>query len=52
MRAAVAVDLQASKARSIALLRSLGADVVEAGPQELGPACVRSYLRLKQRARL
>jgi uncharacterized protein (DUF58 family) len=52
MRAAVAVDLEAGKARSIALLRSLGADVVEATPQSLGPACVRSYLRLKQRARL
>jgi uncharacterized protein (DUF58 family) len=52
MRAAVAVDIQASKARSIALLRSLGADVVEAPPESLGPACVRSYLRLKQRARL
>jgi uncharacterized protein (DUF58 family) len=52
MRAVVAVDLQASKARSIALLRSLGADVVEGTPETLGPACVRAYLRLKQRARL
>ena len=52
MRAAVAVDLLTSKARSIAFLRSLGADVVEAPPESLGPACVRSYLRLKQRARL
>jgi len=52
MRAAVAVDIQASKARSMALLRSLGADVVEAPPESLGPACVRAYLRLKQRARL
>jgi len=52
MRAAVAVDLLASKARSVALLKSLGADLVEALPQSLGPACVRSYLRLKQRARL
>ena len=52
MRAVVAVDLQASKARSIALLKSLGADVVEGTPETLGPTCVRSYLRLKQRARL
>ncbi|HXY45912.1 MAG TPA: DUF58 domain-containing protein [Acidimicrobiales bacterium] len=52
MRIAVATDLLASRARSIALLRSLGADVVEAAPQSLGPACVQAYLRLKQRARL
>jgi uncharacterized protein (DUF58 family) len=52
MRAAVAVDLLASKARSMALLRSIGADVVEALPESLGPACVSAYLRLKQRARL
>jgi uncharacterized protein (DUF58 family) len=52
MRIAVAADLLASRARSIAMMRSLGADVVEAAPESLGPACVRAYLRLKQRARL
>jgi uncharacterized protein (DUF58 family) len=52
MRMAVATDLLASRARSVALLRLLGADVVEAAPKSLGPACVRAYIRLKQRARL
>jgi uncharacterized protein (DUF58 family) len=52
MRAAVALDVLASKARSVTLLTKLGADVVEAHPRSLGPACVRSYLRMKQRARL
>jgi uncharacterized protein (DUF58 family) len=52
MRIAVAADMLASRARSVAMLRSLGADVVEAPPESLGPACVRAYLRLKQRARL
>lgn len=52
MRISVAAELLASRARSVAVLRSIGADVVEAAPQSLGPACVRAYLRLKQRARL
>jgi uncharacterized protein (DUF58 family) len=52
MRISVAAELLASRARSVDLLRSLGADVVEAAPQSLGPACVGAYLRLKQRARL
>ena len=52
MRAAVAVDLLASRQRVVQLLRALGAVVVEAPPQALGPACVGAYLRLKQRARL
>ncbi len=52
MRVAVAADVLASHARSVAVLRRLGADVVEASPLSLGPACVRAYLRLKERARL
>ena len=52
MRIAVAADVLASRARSVGMLRSLGADVVEATPESLGPACVRAYLRLKQRARI
>jgi uncharacterized protein (DUF58 family) len=52
MRISVAAELLASRSRSVALLRSLGADVVEAAPRSLGPACVGAYLRLKQRARL
>ncbi|HLN04772.1 MAG TPA: DUF58 domain-containing protein [Acidimicrobiales bacterium] len=52
MRASVAVDLLASRQRAINLLEALGAVVVEAPPQALGPACVEAYLRLKQRARL
>jgi len=52
MRAAVAVDLLASRRRSIQLLERLGATVVEAPAQSLGPASVSAYLRLKQRARV
>lgn len=52
MRIAVAAEVLASRARSVGMLRSLGADVVEATPESLGPACVRAYLRLKQRARI
>lgn len=52
MRVAVAADVLAGRARSVAVLRGLGADVVEASPSTLGPACVRAYLRLKERARL
>jgi uncharacterized protein (DUF58 family) len=52
MRAAVALDVLASRGRAVALLRSLGASIVEATPDKLGPACVRAYLRLKQHARL
>ncbi len=52
MRASVALELLGSRQRAIALLEGLGAVVVEAPPERLGPACVRAYLRLKQRARL
>ncbi len=51
-RAAVAVDLLASRDRATAMLRSMGATVVEASPEKLGAACVHAYLVLKQRARL
>ncbi|HVL81918.1 MAG TPA: DUF58 domain-containing protein [Actinomycetota bacterium] len=50
--AAVAVDVLAARARAAALLRRVGADVVEARPEALGAACVRAYLRAKARARL
>ena len=52
MRAAVAVDLLAARRRVVTLLEGLGAVVVEAPPDSLGPACVNVYLRLKQRARI
>jgi uncharacterized protein (DUF58 family) len=49
---AVALDMLTARARVGARLHHLGADVVEAKPATLGEACVRSYLRLKARARL
>jgi len=52
MRAAVALELLASRRRAVSLLRGLGAVVVEAAPESLGPACVGAYLNLKQQARL
>ena len=52
MRASVAAELLASRRRVVSLLQALGAVVVEAPPEALGPACVGAYLRLKQRARL
>jgi uncharacterized protein (DUF58 family) len=52
MRAAVAVELLTSRRRVVNLLQSLGAVVVEAPPETLGPACVGAYLKLKQHARL
>ncbi len=52
MRAAVAVDLLASRRRSVGLLERMGATVIEAPAESLGPACVGAYLRLKSRARL
>jgi uncharacterized protein (DUF58 family) len=48
----VAHDVLDARRRVVARLRHLGADVVEAPPAMLGEACVRSYLRLKSRARL
>jgi uncharacterized protein (DUF58 family) len=52
LRQAAAVDLLNSTARSVELLRRMGAVVVESTPDSLGAACVDGYLRLKRRARL
>jgi uncharacterized protein (DUF58 family) len=52
IRASVAVELLASRRRVVNLLQALGAVVVEASPEALGPACVGAYLKLKQHARL
>jgi len=52
MRASVAVELLGSRRRVVNLLQALGAVVVEASPEALGPACVGAYLKLKQHARL
>lgn len=52
LRASVAVDVLAGRARAVRLLRRLGAVVVEADPGRLGPACVDAYVRLKRQARL
>ena len=51
LRQAAAIDLLNSTARSVELMRRMGAVVVES-PPELGAACVDGYLRLKRRARL
>jgi uncharacterized protein (DUF58 family) len=52
LRAAVSLDMLEERARTTSLLRAMGATVVEAPPDKLGPACVQAYLRLKQRARV
>ena len=52
LRQAAAVDLLNNTARSVELIRRMGAVVVEAPPETLGSACVDGYLRLKRRARL
>jgi uncharacterized protein (DUF58 family) len=49
-RAAVALDVAAARARVATRLRRAGVDVIEAPPQSLAAACVRSYLRAKARA--
>jgi uncharacterized protein (DUF58 family) len=51
-RAAAALDVLATRMRVATRLRREGADVVEAAPSRLAAACVSSYLRAKQRARL
>ena len=51
-RSAVALDLLGSRARALAMLRGLGAVVVDARPEQLGAACVAGYTRLKRRARV
>ncbi|HET9730533.1 MAG TPA: DUF58 domain-containing protein [Acidimicrobiia bacterium] len=50
--AAVALEVNTAKDQVVARLRHAGAQVVEAPPALLGPACVRAYLQLKARARL
>ena len=51
-RSAVALEVLESRQRALAVLRSLGAVVVDAEPERFGAACVAGYVRLKQRARL
>jgi len=51
-RAAAALDLMTARARVIASLGGVNARVVEAPPDQLGEACVGTYLRLKDSARL
>jgi len=50
--AAAAVDVLAAREEAATLVRRAGASVIESPPGELGPACVRAYLRAKARARL
>jgi uncharacterized protein (DUF58 family) len=50
--AAVALDVVQARARVVARLARAGAHTVEARPGRLGAACVASYLRAKERARL
>ena len=47
LRAAVSLDLLAARRRTVAHLRRMGCEVVEAAPDALGPACVAAYLRVK-----
>jgi uncharacterized protein (DUF58 family) len=51
-RAAVALDVLATRRRTVTLLRRAGADVVEAPPAALPAACVRAYLRAKSQGLL
>jgi len=51
-RAAMALDVLNARRRVTNLLRSAGAEVIDARPDALGAACVRAYLRAKARARL
>jgi uncharacterized protein (DUF58 family) len=52
LRQAAAVDLLDRTARSVDLMRRMGAIVVQASPGDLGAASFDGYLRLKRRARL
>jgi len=52
MRASVSLDLLTARRRTIALLRHLGAVVVEADPHSLGPACAAAYAGIKSAGRL
>jgi uncharacterized protein (DUF58 family) len=50
--AVVALDVLDARALVTSRLRRMGADVLEAPPAGLAPACVAAYLRAKRRARL
>jgi hypothetical protein len=52
MASATAAELLAGRKRAVKLLQRLGAVVVEAPPESLGPTCVDAYLTLKRHARL
>ena len=52
LAASVVVDVLDARARVAAQLRRAGADVLEAPPETLAPACVGAYLRAKARSRL
>jgi uncharacterized protein (DUF58 family) len=51
-RTAVALDVVGARDRVAAELRRRSVDVVDAPPDQLAAACVRSYLRAKARARV
>lgn len=51
-RSIVARDVLDHRARTVSLLRSAGAEVLEAPPGRLPAACVAAYLRAKSRLRL
>lgn len=51
-RAVAALDVLAARARAVAALRGAGAHVIDAPPERLGEACVATYLKLKESARL
>ncbi len=52
MRATVALDVLDARSRSAALVRAVGAEIVEAPAETLAGACADSYLRAKTRARV
>ncbi|MGA2522112.1 MAG: DUF58 domain-containing protein, partial [Acidimicrobiales bacterium] len=51
-RSSVALDVLRGRGRALAMLRALGAVVVDVEPENLGAACVAGYVRLKRRARV
>lgn len=51
-RQAAAVEVLARRESTIRAIRSMGADVVEAPPDEMTPALINEYLRLKAKLRL
>jgi len=52
LTAAVAVEVAQARAAAATRLEAMGAEVVDAGPDELPARCVAAYLRAKSRARL